>query len=127
MSCAEHLKKSMREEAERITARVKSAKAKQEKPSAVAHSSAVTDERPTESPEPYEQDVHGIWDLRGERPPPSSIAARKDTAEARALARHLEEHYSQIGSLNLISQLHRITTRTAPPRGDSTAVESGSA
>lgn len=33
------------------------------------------------SPEPIEPDepIEGIWNLHGERPPPSSIAARKDT------------------------------------------------
>ena len=29
--------------------------------------------------------LQGVWDLRGERPPPSSIAARKDTVRAFAL------------------------------------------
>ena len=33
----------------------------------------------------------GPWDLRHEHPPPSSIAARKDTAEAVKLARVIDE------------------------------------
>lgn len=73
---ADHLKKSMAEEAHRIKKRMKAA-AKH------TPSEGLPEDAPprTESPEPMDpsEQFEGIWNLHGERPPPSSIAARKDT------------------------------------------------
>lgn len=119
-----NLRKSMREEATRITNRMRDAKHKHEQPSAVdklKNSENGAALQMTDTPEPYEQDVHGIWDLRGERPPPSSIASRQDTHEARQLAHALEQQYSKLGSLSILSQLPRFATmqRGPPPRQES--------
>lgn len=72
----------MSEEASRIKKRMKAGAQRQaSSPSTPSPSNSLDvpgSPRRTESPEqlePYE----GIWDLHGERPPPSSIAARKDT------------------------------------------------
>lgn len=43
----------------------------------------------------------GSWSMEGERPPPSSLAGRKDTLEARKLAKVLDEHYSRFTALNI--------------------------
>lgn len=100
----------MKEEATRITKRMKEVAKKQEPPAALRQQSlganSDLDIQTTDSPEAFEHgDVHGIWDLRGEKPPPSSIAARKDTMEARQLARVLDEHYSKLNALNVWSEV----------------------
>ncbi|GAA5926587.1 hypothetical protein JCM3775_001058 [Rhodotorula graminis] len=121
-----HLKKSMREEATRITKRVQQLEKEQEQerkngkkgssgstrpdPSAV---DPIQPERVTHSPEPLDPEqqdassfgLDGVWNLHGERPPPSSLAGRKDTAEARKLAKVLDEHYSRLHGLALWSQI----------------------
>lgn len=107
---ADHLQKSMKEEATRITKRMKEVNKKHEGPSALSSPNGSSLDSPpvmTDSPAPFEQDVHGIWDLRGEKPPPSSIAARKDTLEARQLARVLDEHYSKLNALNVWIEVSR--------------------
>lgn len=74
MSCAtDHLTESMREETHRIRTHLKKAQKATPRPQP-------QDDLParTESPEPMTP-PEGIWELHGERPPPSSIAARKDT------------------------------------------------
>lgn len=84
----EHLQKSVREEAKRITRRAQEAaeKKKTSKSSTSKSNNLEPGEPPrvTDSPEPLEvaegeSMTGGIWDLHGENPPPSSIAARKDT------------------------------------------------
>lgn len=50
----------------------------------------------------------GVYNLHGENPPPSSIAARKDTREARELASLLDEHYSKLKSLRLWQATNQI-------------------
>ncbi|GAA5832209.1 hypothetical protein JCM11251_004280 [Rhodosporidiobolus azoricus] len=128
-----HLKKSMREEATRITKRV-SELAKQQNGKNGSSSSArpvhldptdpnapVAPAQVTESPEPLDIPgagrrrastaevpigLEGVWDLHGENPPPSSLAGRKDTAEARKLAKVLDEHYSRLHALNLWAEVH---------------------
>ncbi|BGP04824.1 hypothetical protein JCM10049v2_000626 [Rhodotorula toruloides] len=112
-----HLKKSMREEAARITKRAKEL-AKQHSgqgsnsPSSRPNPDAVDPARPprTDSPEPLDghgesesafAGLGGAWDLHGENPPPSSLAGRKDTLEARKLAKVLDEHYSRVSALHL--------------------------
>lgn len=75
--------------------------------------------RVTESPQPLDPDetrLHRVrsasvpigsegltapWSLDGENPPPSSLAGRKDTIEARKLAKVLDEHYSRFTALNI--------------------------
>lgn len=54
-----------------------------------------------DSPRAMVEHEEGIWELRGERPPPSSIAARKDTSEARRLAHSLDEKHSRVNALAL--------------------------
>ncbi|GAA5887509.1 hypothetical protein JCM6882_001435 [Rhodosporidiobolus microsporus] len=129
-----HLKKSMREEATRITKRVSElAKQKQNSsgsaPSAAGPSSLDPNgppsppEQVTDSPEPLDIPgagrrrastaeipigLEGVWDLHGENPPPSSLAGRKDTAEARKLAKVLDEHFSRLHALNLWAEIHDI-------------------
>ncbi|KAM0755605.1 alpha/beta-hydrolase [Meredithblackwellia eburnea MCA 4105] len=112
-----HLKKSVAEEANRIKKRLKSVKKKEasRRPSLISLTS--TSRRPsavslpgeqfTDSPEPIDG-YEGIWNLHGEHPPPSSIAARKDTMEARKLARVLDEHYSKLHALHLWSDVQDI-------------------
>jgi hypothetical protein len=100
----------MKEEATRITQRMKEVNKKHEGPSALSGPKGASLDSPpltTDSPEPLELEVHGIWDLRGEKPPPSSIAARKDTLEARQLARVLDEHYSKLNALNVWTEVSR--------------------
>lgn len=116
---ADHLQKSMKEEATRITKRMKEVNKKHEGPSVLSGLSRTSLDSPpatTDSPQPLEPEVHGIWDLRGERPPPSSIAARKDTLEARQLARVLDEHYSKLNALNVWTEVSRPRANAAEPR-----------
>ncbi|BGP44828.1 hypothetical protein JCM10450v2_000643 [Rhodotorula kratochvilovae] len=135
-----HLKKSMQEEATRITKRVEELKKQQAKdrkngsgsssrldPSTIDPNAP---EQVTDSPEPLDfaqggrdvpLGVEGVWDLHGEHPPPSSLAGRKDTAEARKLAKVLDEHYSRIHGLALWSGLHDIVR---PPRQGSGQTDS---
>ncbi|GAA6001830.1 hypothetical protein JCM10207_002339 [Rhodosporidiobolus poonsookiae] len=127
-----HLKKSMREEATRITKRVNELAKEKDKRKQQSSSSGGPDpsnidpaapEQVTDSPEPLDlQNGHrlrrgvstasipigleGSWDLHGENPPPSSLAGRKDTAEARKLAKVLDEHFSRLHMLNLWSEIH---------------------
>lgn len=134
----EHLHKSVKEEAKRITRRAEEAEKRKKSNSANSGSKPSTlspgePARVTDSPEPLdvaEEDnaIGGIWDLHGENPPPSSIAARKDTvrlrlppstgamtssepcdlfsqSEARRLAKTLEEHYSRIHALAIWSEV----------------------
>lgn len=90
----------------------------------------------TDSPKPLDVEqtpgaslgLEGIWELHGEHPPPSSLAGRKDTvrgtlrrtsglahsrrvlsvqAEARKLAKVLDEHYSRLHALALWSEVRR--------------------
>jgi hypothetical protein len=84
---ADHLQRSIREESSRIQNRFKS----RNSPSKSSDSPSTT----------TEDAIEGIWELHGERPPPSSIAARKDTSEARKLAHVLDTHYSKIHALHL--------------------------
>ncbi|KAK4055202.1 hypothetical protein OIV83_000482 [Microbotryomycetes sp. JL201] len=117
----DNLRKSMREEASRITERIKKARKHNEHPHVLDNHPSTSHEQVVASPDPMdspEQHVRGIWDLHGENPPPSSIAARKDTREARALARTLDEHYNKLHALNVWSEfadvsatLGRKTTR----------------
>ncbi|KAL8280896.1 hypothetical protein RQP46_006575 [Phenoliferia psychrophenolica] len=102
-----HLKKSMAEEAHRIKKRMQAAASKHpHKPEAGAPEGTPLR---TESPEPMDgPGFDGIWNLHGERPPPSSIAARKDTMEARKLARVLDEHYSKLHALHLWSDVQEV-------------------
>ncbi|GAA5946989.1 hypothetical protein JCM3765_002103 [Sporobolomyces pararoseus] len=125
-----HLHKSIKEEAKRITRRAEEA-AKRKKTDLVTSSSKKTSthttaegtpERVTDSPEPLDpldKASGGIWDLHGEHPPPSSIAARKDTMEARKLAKTLEEHYSRLHALALWSEIHDVVGHA--PRENSTS------
>ncbi|GAA5979277.1 hypothetical protein JCM5350_006951 [Sporobolomyces pararoseus] len=125
-----HLHKSIKEEAKRITRRAEEA-AKRKKTDLINSSSKKgsgpstvegTPERVTDSPEPLdplERESGGIWDLHGEHPPPSSIAARKDTMEARKLAKTLEEHYSRLHALALWSEIHDVVGNA--PRENSTS------
>lgn len=108
----------MKEEAERITKRMKEVSQNREKPSVLLEANLDEPPRQTDSPEPLDHDttVHGIWDLRGERPPPSSIAARKDTMEARQLASILDEHFSKLNALSVFSEISQMAGRAAPPR-----------
>ncbi|SCV68484.1 BQ2448_605 [Microbotryum intermedium] len=133
---SEQLKKSMREEAERISAQLKQRTLNKNanfKTSAHTGSTLMpsstdgTDSpsRRTDSPKPMEdaeeeRDEHfhlGIWALPGEKPPPSSIAARKDTKEARRLARVLDERYSKLSALNVWNEVHRMANKVAEPPG----------
>lgn len=128
-----HLHRSMREETSRIKRRVKDAAlhtvrsrpGEQQKPNDVRPESEI---RRTDSPEPMsngkkdskgkgrsdgEDDrFEGIWQLHGERPPPSSIAARKDTAEARMLASSLERHYNSLHTLRLWNEVQDLGERS---------------
>ena len=101
---AGHLKKSMREEATRITKRVQQLEKEQEQDrkngktgssgSMKPDPGAVDPGRPervTHSPEPLDPEqqqdespfgLDGVWNLHGERPPPSSLAGRKDTVRS---------------------------------------------
>lgn len=108
----------MKEEAIRITKRMKEVAKNKEGPSVLLHANLDLDEPPrqTDSPEPLDDTVHGIWDLKGERPPPSSIASRMDTLEARQLASILDEHYSKLNALSVFSEITQIAARAAPPR-----------
>ncbi|GAA5875983.1 hypothetical protein JCM16303_006982 [Sporobolomyces ruberrimus] len=129
-----HLHKSVKEEAKRITRRAEEAEKRKKSNSANSGSKPSTlspgePARVTDSPEPLdvaEEDnaIGGIWDLHGENPPPSSIAARKDTSEARRLAKTLEEHYSRIHALAIWSEIHDVVGH--PPREDSTSLSNGS-
>ncbi|GAA5850059.1 hypothetical protein JCM8547_000999 [Rhodosporidiobolus lusitaniae] len=129
-----HLEKSMKEEASRITKRVEqlSQNSHDKRPSSSSSGPAAPDpsainpdraSRVTDSPEPMEGEsgarvgrrasmaevpigLQGSWDLHGENPPPSSLAGRKDTAEARKLAKVLDEHFSRLHALNLWSEIH---------------------
>jgi hypothetical protein len=102
-----HLKKSMKEEATRITKRVEQlSQSSQDKSKPSSSSSAKPGpigvgnfdpngrSRITDSPEPETPEgrferrdsmidvpigLEGVWDLHGENPPPSSLAGRKDT------------------------------------------------
>ncbi|GAA5920760.1 hypothetical protein JCM1841_004171 [Sporobolomyces salmonicolor] len=116
-----HLRMAMREEAKRVTKRVSELQKEKKKGSGSGSSTSTQQseadtgalERITDSPEPLdlaenEIGLGGIWNLHGEHPPPSSIAARKDTGEARRLANTLEEHYSRLHALNLWSGLHDV-------------------
>ncbi|GAA5949067.1 hypothetical protein JCM21900_004847 [Sporobolomyces salmonicolor] len=116
-----HLRMAMREEAKRVTKRVSELQKEKKKGSGSGSSTSTQQsgadtgalERITDSPEPLdlaenELGLGGIWNLHGEHPPPSSIAARKDTGEARRLANTLEEHYSRLHALNLWSGLHDV-------------------
>ncbi|BGP52936.1 hypothetical protein JCM8202v2_000493 [Rhodotorula sphaerocarpa] len=85
--------------------------------------------RVTESPQPLDPDetrLHRVrsasvpigsegltapWSLDGENPPPSSLAGRKDTIEARKLAKVLDEHYSRFTALNIWANVHDAVTR----------------
>ncbi|GAA6047205.1 hypothetical protein JCM3770_006950 [Rhodotorula araucariae] len=135
-----HLKKSMQEEAMRITKRVDELKKQQAKDrkqgsgSSLRLSPANIDpnapEQVTASPEPLDYarggrdvplGVDGMWDLHGEHPPPSSLAGRKDTAEARKLAKVLDERYSRVHGLALWTGLHDMVR---PPRQDSGQTDS---
>ncbi|GAA5922423.1 uncharacterized protein JCM15063_003299 [Sporobolomyces koalae] len=122
-----HLQKSIKEEAKRITRRAQEAtksKLQNGSKSSAAQDSSSSDNAPpriTESPEPYatpgaKNETGGIWDLHGENPPPSSIAARQDTGEARNLAKTLEEHYSRLNALALWSEVHDVVGH-APRQG----------
>ncbi|GAA6018146.1 hypothetical protein JCM11491_003334 [Sporobolomyces phaffii] len=113
-----HLHKSVKEEAKRITRRAEEA-AKKKRPtvgtSAGSNEHLADDgpDRVTDSPEPLDPArdglaIGGIWDLHGEHPPPSSIAARQDTGEARQLAKTLEEHYSRLHALALWSEVNDV-------------------
>ncbi|SGY34354.1 BQ5605_C002g01619 [Microbotryum silenes-dioicae] len=134
----EQLKKSMREEAERISAQLKQRtlnKKNSSKTSSHQGSPSVPPSlddadfplRRMDSPEPIEdaeegeRDEHihlGIWALPGERPPPSSIAARKDTKEARRLARVLDERYLKLSALSVWNEVHRMANKAAEPPGE---------
>ncbi|GAA5859683.1 hypothetical protein JCM1840_006408 [Sporobolomyces johnsonii] len=116
-----HLKMAMREEAKRVTKRVSELQKEKKKGSGSGSSTSTQQgevdtgalERVVDSPEPLdvaenEVGLGGIWNLHGEHPPPSSIAARKDTGEARRLAKTLEEHYSRLHALNLWSEIHDV-------------------
>lgn len=109
----DHLRKSMREEALRLDAHYQSqAKASgstSSNPPLPAGEDAPKGRR-TASPEPAVAGQEGIWRLHGERPPPSSIAARKDTREARQLARLMDEQFSKLSALNVFSEVHRVAT-----------------
>jgi len=110
---SEHLHKSIKEEAKRITRRAEEAakrKKNNNEPNSIGSGNSkkkistntatastetttptTVGERITDSPEPFEttatrteegregEGSGGIWVLHGEHPPPSSIAARKDT------------------------------------------------
>ncbi|KAI5474531.1 arylacetamide deacetylase, partial [Pseudohyphozyma bogoriensis] len=112
-----HLKKSISEETSRIKKRLKELRRKQDSP-APRHGQFL-DAPETGSPEAIDG-VEGIWNLHGERPPPSSIAARKDTMEARKLATFLNEHYARIHALHLWSDVQEASTPAGPPRKSST-------
>ncbi|BGP12779.1 hypothetical protein JCM10213_007293 [Rhodosporidiobolus nylandii] len=142
-----HLKKSMKEEATRITERVselsKEEKKKGSSSSARPNPAILDPDTPapvTDSPEPLDIPgamrgratstasipigLEGSWDLHGENPPPSSLAGRKDTAEARKLAKVLDEHYSRLHALNLWSEIHDIVGHAPRQRtGQYSAVE----
>lgn len=123
-----HLKKSMREEAARITKRAKEL-AKQHSgqgsnsPSSRPNPDAVDPARPprTDSPEPLDGNdesafagLGGAWDLHGENPPPSSLAGRKDTvrsARSFSLCRHL--HGVRLDSSRPASSPRSSTSTTA--------------
>ncbi|GAA6058704.1 hypothetical protein JCM10212_003392 [Sporobolomyces blumeae] len=133
-----HLKKSIKEEAKRMTRRAQELAKHENKSSINSSSTSSTSAIPslpqqdsdgrltpgapprvTASPEPMEPRsdddlAGGIWDLHGEHPPPSSIAARKDTMEARRLAKNLEEHYSRLHALALWSEIYDVVGH--PPR-----------
>ncbi|GAA5980276.1 hypothetical protein JCM11641_005526 [Rhodosporidiobolus odoratus] len=141
-----HLKKSMKEEATRITKRVSELSKQKDNKSSQSSSASGSGSGPnpaaidpdlpeqvTDSPEPLNiQDgtrrrratstaeipigLEGSWDLHGENPPPSSLAGRKDTAEARKLAKVLDEHFSRLHALNLWSEIHDIVGHGHPPR-----------
>lgn len=53
----------------------------------------------------------GSWSMEGERPPPSSLAGRKDTLEARKLAKVLDEHYSRFTALNIWGNVYDAVNR----------------
>ncbi|GAA5980302.1 hypothetical protein JCM10908_001605 [Rhodotorula pacifica] len=157
-----HLRKSMQEEATRITKRLATMK-KQQSPSAsgsgtqtpvspnetVPQNAAQGDVPPriTDSPEPLDSaqrrsartqsvslpigvdGLSGSWSMKGERPPPSSLAGRKDTLEARKLAKVLDEHYSRFTALNIWGNVYDAVNRgplarKAAEREDSIAVDS---
>ncbi|KAM0793477.1 hypothetical protein ACM66B_000919 [Microbotryomycetes sp. NB124-2] len=125
-----NLQKSMREEASRLTERMKQVKKHHEQPQALNNNNSensvsspiqqVASPEPMDSPSTLQQasnqrqpqHVRGIWDLRGENPPPSSIAARKDTREARALAKTLDDHYNKLHALNVWAEVNDISART---------------
>lgn len=89
----------------------------------------------------------GTWAMDGERPPPSSLAGRKDTLEARKLAKVLDEHYSRFTAFSIwsnvsislccekstftdlrtASQLHDVVNRTPLVRHDHTESRQDSA
>ncbi|GAA5842996.1 hypothetical protein JCM3766R1_001656 [Sporobolomyces carnicolor] len=131
-----HLHKSIKEEAKRITRRAEEAAKRKKADLGNKRSdssskrndtgpSQADEIRVTDSPEPFEvadserEQFGGIWDLHGESPPPSSIAARKDTSEARKLAKTLEEHYSRLHALALWSEIHDVVGHA--PRENSTS------
>ncbi|KAK4057569.1 hypothetical protein OIO90_001214 [Microbotryomycetes sp. JL221] len=116
----DNLRKSMKEEATRITERMKKVRKNHEIPSVVTSnqdspSSPLSPIQQVVSPQRMDsrdEQVRGIWDFRGENPPPSSIAARKDTREARALAKTLDDHYNKLHALNVWSEFNDISART---------------
>lgn len=93
----------MREEAHRIRKHLKKA------PKAAPPSQPQGVHPPrTESPEPMTP-LEGIWELHGERPPPSSIAARKDTVSSSrretgldAVAESFSLHSRKLASLHTL-------------------------
>ncbi|KAK4698391.1 hypothetical protein P7C70_g7886, partial [Phenoliferia sp. Uapishka_3] len=107
-----HLKKSMAEEALRIRKRMAAEKEKKERKREA--SGGYTPEggpSPARTASPEQMEVfEGIWNLHGEHPPPSSIAARKDTREARKLAHVLDTRYGKLHALHLWNDMILIET-----------------
>ncbi|GAA5871840.1 hypothetical protein JCM3774_000316 [Rhodotorula dairenensis] len=140
-----HLRKSMQEEAKRITKRLEEMQKQNSTspsgsgaptPPAASRLSppagdALGDRPPrmTASPEPLDpaqrrtartrsvsipiglEGLSGSWSMAGERPPPSSLAGRKDTLEARKLAKVLDEHYSRFTALNIWGNVYDAVNR----------------
>jgi len=113
----------MREESSRIRARLQAIKKRKNSKPPKANSKVTQGENPVA--EGSDETVEGIWNLHGERPPPSSIAARKDTLEARKLAHVLDEHYTKLSTLHLWADVHELGAISGgrSPRHDSDDVQ----
>lgn len=101
-----HLAKSVREESERILKRVAKDKSKVKSSSSPSTKSELSPDLVSQN---TGSNVEGIWELHGEKPPPSSIAARKDTKEARSLAAVLDTHYEKMHALHLWNEVSAIS------------------